>query len=83
MYNQYQNKKLRIARFYKGYGGYPKKYEYCELQVFNEVYKDWTCVSYGHLGIEFVKDECMFRKINYKNIPHVYIEKGDTNEKPL
>ena len=69
--------KYRIANFYKGKFGYPERYDYYEIQAWNTIYKHWYCISNGHLGIEFVKNECLLKGLNFNNIPQVYIEKGD------
>jgi hypothetical protein len=72
-----KNEKYRIAKFYKGKGGYPEKYDFYELQCWNSVYKHWYSINNGFLGIEFVKDYCTIHNLNYNNIPHIFIDKID------
>lgn len=67
--------KRRVAKFYKGYGSYPEKYDYYQLQEWNSVYKYWYSVNSGFLGLEFVQKYCLLKKIDYSAIPHVYIKK--------
>jgi hypothetical protein len=69
--------KYRVARFYKGKFGYPERYEYCQIQAWNSIYKRWYSIDTGHLGIEFVKDTCLIKKLDFESMPHVYIKKED------
>lgn len=70
------NNQYRILRYYPGKYGYPEKYEYCELQQYNHIYNDWYNVCYGKLDIQFIKNECLFRKLDFNLIPQYYVEKS-------
>lgn len=67
--------KYRIVKFYSGKYGYPKRYSYYELQRWNPVYDYWynDCSS-GKLDILFIKNECLFKKLDFNSIPKFYID---------